>query len=60
VADLIHALDRLIMLTLLTCAMLVVLLGNMVAMTIHLHDINTRLAAFTDRLTAVYDTLEKH
>jgi putative Ca2+/H+ antiporter (TMEM165/GDT1 family) len=59
VADLIHALDRSIVLALLTCAVLVVLLGNMVAMTIHLHDINTRLAAFTDRFAAVSD-MEKH
>jgi hypothetical protein len=54
-----HMLARAIALTFLTIGLLLAILANTIAMSVHLHTINAKLAAFNDRITAITDTLEK-
>ena len=51
-------LDRAILLAVFTCAVLLVILANTVAMNLRLHEMNARLAALNSRLPDI--PVEKH
>ena len=58
-SSLISALGRLIMLTIATAAVLLVILGNTIAMNVRLHAINAKFSAFNDRATAISEKLAR-